>query len=106
LRNPDRTLWNIKANLAAGHAVGLIDRTGAPRWSRDLIGRSEKRVNPAKDNTFTVHAVTVNMIELLPDPMTDRYRFRAQIRHDESDVEGAVGLFVAHAPCPTDGPDL
>jgi serine/threonine-protein kinase len=103
VHSPDRALRSIQSDLARGRPVELIGKTGGPRWSRDLIGRSQKEVDPAKEITFTVRSLTLNLVELVPDPQTDRYRFSAQVYHAESDVLAEVGLFFGHRSNLVDG---
>jgi serine/threonine-protein kinase len=103
LNSPGRALARVESDLAGGRPVDLIGKTGAPGWSLDVLGRSDREVNHAKDDAFTVHSVMLNLVELVPDPRTDRYVFSAQVRHDDSDVHGDVGLFIAHSSTPLDG---
>src|SRR5262249_25726013 len=52
------------------------------------------------DNTFAFQSWTVGLLELLPDPRVDRYRFTAQVRHEQSDLGGEVGLYFARKTYP------
>ncbi len=96
MASPTRALERIRLELASGRTVDLIGKTGGPRYSRNLVGRSKTEVIHNADGAFTVYTVTLSLLELVPDPQCDRFRFRAQIRHDDSDVWGEVGLFFAH----------
>jgi hypothetical protein len=42
-----------------------------------------------------------SLLELIRDPQGESYRFRAEIRHDESDTNGEVGLYFAHRGYPS-----
>ncbi|MDR3636345.1 MAG: serine/threonine-protein kinase, partial [Isosphaeraceae bacterium] len=93
--NPDRTIQDIQGELAAGRAVVLIGPTGKPRWSRWRSGASRAQAVRNSDNSYNIHSWTLSLLELLPDPQVERYRIRAQVRHEQSDVAGEVGLYFA-----------
>jgi hypothetical protein len=82
--------------LAQGQPVSLIEKTGSPRWFRWRLGEKESQNSLADDKTFAVHSWATCLLELVRDPQQDRYRFQGQVRHMESDFQGAVGMYVAH----------
>src|SRR5439155_26952148 len=52
----------------------------------------------APDGTFSVHHPEHGLLELLPDPKLQRYRFKAEVRHDHgAAIEGAVGIYFCHS---------
>jgi serine/threonine-protein kinase len=106
LNSEDRALRSIEASLKSGAKTQLIGVTGGPRWLKSVVGSSQSGVEKDKDGAFSVQSFGASLLLLAPDPKMDRYRISAQIRHDDSDVFGGVGLFVAYASCPTDGPEL
>lgn len=94
--NPDRTIQKIQRDLADGQKVTLIGATGKPQWSRWQTGRSRAEATRNADNSYNIHSWSLSLLELLPDPQVGSYRFRAQVRHEQSDSLGEVGLYFAH----------
>ena len=96
----------LEAELSKGQPVTLVGETGWPKWFRWRAAReSERRVQLAPDRTFSVEMLDLyatGLLELLPDPKTDRYKLTAQLRHDRSAGGGAgvTGLYVAHRAYP------
>jgi serine/threonine-protein kinase len=95
LNNPARIVGRLKADLARGWPVTLIGETGGPIWSRWMFGRPAGPLEPPDGQTLTIDTWSLSLLELLPDPGTDRYRFRVQVRHEKSELPGAVGLYFA-----------
>jgi serine/threonine-protein kinase len=99
LTDPDRPWKDDQRALARGQPVTLIRDTGMPRWSRWVVGQGAFQQSSA-DATSYVHGVNLNLLELLPGPLPDRYTFRAEVRHLD-DRGGTVGLYFArrrHSP--------
>jgi serine/threonine-protein kinase len=96
LHDPDRAIRRIQSELARGRAVALIGPTGGPRWSRWRAGGASSHTALAADRTFTIDSWTNGLLELVPDPQSDRYRITAQVRHESGDTLAAVGLYFAH----------
>jgi eukaryotic-like serine/threonine-protein kinase len=94
LRDPDRPLRAIEADLRAGKTVTLIGENGRPVWHRWRIGGAGAQTSLASDKTFTLQSWTQAYLELLPDPQTDHYRIRAQARHSRGDRPCEVALYV------------
>ncbi|HKB41853.1 MAG TPA: serine/threonine-protein kinase [Gemmataceae bacterium] len=98
LRHPIRELEQIQRQLAAGHAVTLISDTGPPRWSHYQAGRATARASAASDEPFFLTTHQTILLELLPDPNRQRYRFTAEVRHNNSyNPNGEVGIYFAHS---------
>jgi serine/threonine-protein kinase len=95
-RDPDRAMRQTQAELARGRAVTLIGPTGGPKWSRWRAGSWAGHTALAADRTFTIDSWSHGLLELVPDPQSDRYRITAQVRHETGDDRGAVGLYFAH----------
>jgi hypothetical protein len=84
--------------LAAGRPVILIGETGAPSYFRWRCGGPTANVALAGDGTFSAHHLEYGLLELLPDPLQERYRFRAEVRHDQGvTIEGEVGIYFSHS---------
>ncbi len=78
--------------------IGAQGRPGYFRWKTDE--------NPAKiadlpDGTFSVQNWEHGLIELLPDPQLERYRFSAEVRHEkQSNHESRVGIYFLRSEHP------
>jgi eukaryotic-like serine/threonine-protein kinase len=96
LQNP---LRDMQAELAAGRTVIAIDERGDPRWHNWAApyGASARSV----DGYFMVSAWDRAAIEIFRDIPIPCYRIRAKIRHEKSQKDGAVGLFVGGQSVPT-----
>jgi arylsulfatase A-like enzyme len=99
-RDPDLPRKRSEAALDAWRPVPLIGEAGPPKHFRILPGADRAWTYLAGDGTFTVDAWGYCLVELLPDSRHDRYRFRASVRHRNSDLPGVVGLYAAHRSFP------
>jgi hypothetical protein len=99
--DPDRPLHTIRKELTQGKTVTLIGPTGPPAWSRWPAGEIAARVLPTEDQTFTVVTGHIALLELLPDPQVESYRFSAKVRQRER-IGGAVGLYFGRSRIDTD----
>jgi serine/threonine-protein kinase len=100
LHDSDRPLRRMQADLRRGSPVQPIGETGRPAWSRWRAGESGSQTSVSSDGTFTVHSWSLGLLELLPDPGLQSYRFDAQVRHRKSDRAGEVGIYVGHQSYP------
>jgi hypothetical protein len=96
--DPDAELRAIQAELASGRPATLIGERGGPRWSRWMQGDAPLRESPILDGAFAFQTQTTSYLELLPDPMRQRYVFSAEVRHDSmtADDDSFVGLYFGH----------
>jgi eukaryotic-like serine/threonine-protein kinase len=94
LNQPGRIVEDYQSQLAGGRSVGLVGKTGMPKWHRWQAGGSRSQMVLADDRAFTIHTWTTALLELLPDPGAGSYRLTMQIRHETSDINGEVGLYV------------
>jgi hypothetical protein len=85
----------IEDNLAAGRPVTLIPDTGLPIRFSILNGDEQTTTGLGTDGTFSVSSWSLCLVELLPRVPGGRYRFTVCIRHEKSDVIGAVGAYCA-----------
>lgn len=69
----------MQAKLAAGEMVTLVGVTGEPAWHRWVQGASGFGGAGNRDQACMFQALEVAMLEMCPDPMTDRYRIRAEL---------------------------
>jgi serine/threonine-protein kinase len=103
---PDSAETRIEADLSKGRAVSLIGTKGIPRWSRWITGENRGRLTTAEDGVACLQSWDTSLFELVPDPKSERYRIRAQIRHDTSETAGDVGLYFARTAIPLNGRPL
>jgi serine/threonine-protein kinase len=94
--DPERPLRALEARLERGESVVLIGETGAPAWSRLLLGDEKTRAGPGADGCFAIHSWDVALLELVRDPRMERFQLRAWVRHEKSDF-GEVGLYVCRS---------
>jgi eukaryotic-like serine/threonine-protein kinase len=96
--DPDAPLREIEQTLASGQAATLIGESGPPRWHRwtDFAGTITRPV--ILDGAFTFDARPACYLELLPRLPCERYRFRAEIRHESRIPRtlGEVGLYFGY----------
>ena len=101
--DPERPLHAAQHRLANGKPVELIGATGPPAWWRWSQGGDATTLTREKNEPFALATLAMGLMKLLPDPETDGYRFRAEVRHDEA-VEGSlVGIYFGYRtdPIPT-----
>ena len=98
-READRqadALTLIQRDLAEGKQVSLLGDQESPRWSRWRTTEGTKQVIWAPDNSFAIQSWEFGLLELLPDPMTESYRFSAEVRHDHaSGIICKAGIYFA-----------
>jgi serine/threonine protein kinase len=94
--DPDRLLHEVQKELAAGHAVTLIEATGPPVWSHWQAEQPSSDVSRAQDGSFVLSTFRTALLEMLPDPRTDSYRFSAEVRQ-RGPADRSVGLYVGHS---------
>jgi serine/threonine protein kinase len=96
LHNPDRAAERIQSELAHGRPVTLVGTSGEPNWFRWQSGKFGTQTELGDDRAWTISSWNQALLELVPDPQVENYRFSAQVRHDKSDRQGAVGLYFGH----------
>ncbi|MHC5540496.1 LamG domain-containing protein, partial [Singulisphaera rosea] len=103
----DRPMREIRSELAKGRPVTLVGKTGGPRWSRMITAKTTSQIHSDRAGTFKLSAFTdICLLELVPDPQWQSYRFSAQVRHDNGDPHSEVGLYVGRRMYPYDGKDV
>ena len=93
--NPEHVLQRNRGELVLGRPVTLVGETGKPGWFRCMAGASRSNSVLSDDNTFTIHAWTLSLLELMPEARCQSYRLTAQVRHENSDAPGEVGIYFA-----------
>jgi serine/threonine protein kinase len=91
--DPDRPLYAAQQRLARGEPVTLIGATGPPAWWSLSQGEDATTLTRGKNVPFALATMAAGQLKLLPDPQTDRYRFRAEVRHDDAMVTSEAGIY-------------
>jgi serine/threonine-protein kinase len=102
--DPDYPLRAVYRQLAAGQKVVLVGEQGPPPWFRWVSRDQEAKASQGTDGTFFVHASGLGLLQLLPDPQRERFRFQVEVRHDSAEIwRGAevvfcqVGIYCLHS---------
>ncbi len=100
--DPERLLRRVERELAAGRPVTLIPKTGFPVRFVVLNGDEMTTTGLGENGPFFVSSwsKTSCLVELLPRVPAGRYRFRVDIRHEQSETVGHVGLYCAAQALP------
>ncbi|HVS40562.1 MAG TPA: serine/threonine-protein kinase [Gemmataceae bacterium] len=100
--DPDRPVKEAQTKLQHNQRVALIGEKGGPDWSRFRTGRQFGTTDVTPDAVFHLRASGgMAMLELLPDPGVDSYRFRVQLRHDAGESISRVGIYIGAHECAT-----
>jgi serine/threonine protein kinase len=84
-------------DLAAGKKVTLIGEKGLPAYYRWHCDPAIARLSQGTEAMSTVLYPELGLLELLPDPMADCFRFEGSVRHDGGDRRlSSVGFYVGH----------
>lgn len=98
-RGDDRTLVELRSDFAdPSRPITLVAEAGCPVWYRPIIGGDSAKLRVSDDGCFTVSTAGEVVLELLPDSDTDRYRIRAQVRHERAEHHGFAGIYAARRP--------
>lgn len=107
---PPNPQAELERRLASEKAVTMIGETGLPSWHRWALGPTSLTTSGVYlDGTASFKSDEYSLLELVSDPMTDRYRLTAEVRDDtltdakaESDELRTVGVYFGyrHAPLP------
>jgi hypothetical protein len=98
--DPEAPLRKAQAELAAGRPVTLVPDKGFPAWHSWPLGEAALRASPVGDGTCLISSADVTLLEVLPDPMRERLRFRAEVQHEGYLGISEVGLYFAHSAHP------
>lgn len=88
-------------NLEQNNKVILIGESGRPGYFRWVTDEKPGKILSAQDGEFKVQNWESGLVELLPDPKLERYRFSAEVRHESrANHESRVGIYFAHSRRP------
>jgi eukaryotic-like serine/threonine-protein kinase len=100
-RRQQEALTALNKNLDENNSVTLIVDRGRPGYFRWQSDKMAGQIVPAPDGSFSVQDWEYGLVELLPDPRLERYRFRAEVRHDrQAHHESRVGIYLPIASIP------
>jgi eukaryotic-like serine/threonine-protein kinase len=93
-----KALKKMQSDLTAKKAVTLLGKTGTPPWHKWLYGPGAFALSAKREDACMFQMFGPSMLELCPDPMTDRYRVRAelcQLSANQLDGDGVyeIGLY-------------
>jgi hypothetical protein len=95
--DPDAALHEIQNDLAAGKPRTLVGEKGPPHWFRRVHRGGEVSEPDLNDGVWAIQAQDQRaaFIELLPDPVVERYRFSAEVRQDKPELAGVgrIGVY-------------
>jgi serine/threonine protein kinase len=100
-RLQQEALTVLTRELDRDRKVTLIEERGQPGYFRWRSDESPGKILSTQDGTFSVQNWESGLVELLPDPRLQCYRFRAEVRHErQANQESKVGIYFAHSEHP------
>lgn len=94
--HPDRPLWEQQARLEKRKPIQILGPNGEPSWYR-WVWSKQSQAGVGDDGHFVIHSwEKLALLELIPDPKTDRYRLEAEIRHLRGDTTSQAGFYFFH----------
>ena len=94
-------LTALTRDLDLKKKVTLIGDCGLPDYFRWRTDEKPGKMLAAPDGAFSVQNWEYGLVELLPDPRLERYRFGAEVRHErQAHQESRVGIYFAHSAHP------
>jgi hypothetical protein len=94
-------LAGLSRDLDLKKKLTLIGESGHPAYFRIRTDPRPAKIVGAPDGAFSVQNWDHGLVELLPDPRMDRYRFAAEVRHErQTHQECRVGIYFAHSERP------
>jgi serine/threonine-protein kinase len=99
VRDRARRLEWIERTLAQGNPVTLVGESGIPEWFRWRTTNGPPTVFQAPDGVLCLKSPrALGLLELLPDPQQEHYRFSAEVRQQSARKGfGEIGIYFAHS---------
>jgi serine/threonine-protein kinase len=92
---PDDPQRQFAKQINRGETVVLLGEQGDPARHTVVRGVGVTEWHYESDNTYSIDSQRDAAIEIFPNPLCDRYRFRAQVRHNRlTGNRSRVGIFV------------
>jgi serine/threonine protein kinase len=96
-----QALTVLTQDLDLKNKVTLIGESGRPGYFRLKTDKNVAKIAEAPDGAFSVQNWEHGLVELLPDPRLQCYRFSAEVRHEkQTNFESKVGIYFAHSEHP------
>ncbi len=104
--DPERPRKQVKSTLAAGRPYLFKGNEPVPGPFRQVFGDPTPLARLLDEDAFSVDVSDIVLWELTDDPMVDRYRFSAEVRHDGSGSgRSQVGIYFGYREVrPAEGP--
>jgi serine/threonine-protein kinase len=99
----------LQLSLREGRPTPLLEAGGRPIWSRPLTDRNRLTPEPHPEGRYLeLSSFQTGLLELLPDPVVEEFRFRAEVSHRvRVEDRGRVGLYWSGEEVPAaEGPEL
>jgi serine/threonine protein kinase len=94
----EQALMALTQDLDLEKKVTLIGERGRPGYFRWRSSEAQAKIAEAPDGSFSVQSWEHGLLELLPDPRLERYRFSAEVRHEkQTNHESIVGIYLLHS---------
>jgi serine/threonine protein kinase len=96
-----QALTALTQDLDLSKKVTLIGERGRPGYFRWVTDASPGKILSSQGGEFSVQNWEYGLVELLPDPRLQRYRFSAEVRHERREYDASrVGIYFAHSEYP------
>jgi hypothetical protein len=97
-----RAVQALQKSLEEGRPTTLVGADGSLRWSRWFADRQQYPPQPDPRGHLTISSWKTGMLELLPDPVRDQFRLRAEVCY-QNGVFGSAGLYWSGEEFPEEG---
>jgi hypothetical protein len=91
-RDSNRPVRAMQRELRAGRPVHIIENNKL-RWFRWPLGETGFLPDQEGSDFISFQTFNLTLLEVLPDPQLESYRFHAKICHAEGGQDSEVGLF-------------
>ena len=82
-------------------SVTLVPKRGPPEYFRWITDENNGKILSTEDGVFSIQNWGYGLVELLPDPRLERYRFCAEVRHEnQATISSKVGIYFAESHHP------
>jgi serine/threonine protein kinase len=100
-KRQQQALAALNGELDLKRRVILIPEHGRPGYYRWICNEKHGKISLSTEGEFTVENWEHGLLELLPDPRLERYRFSAEVCHEkQANHESIVGIYFTHSRHP------
>jgi eukaryotic-like serine/threonine-protein kinase len=97
LTSQERALRLALERLAEGEEVTWIGNTGRPLFCRPVLPYRDEIISRSEDGAFVFGSKTIGFLELVPDPQYPHYVFSAEVRREDVQPGGDVGIYLLYS---------